>query len=240
MSSETSASPEARRARIALRVGSASAAKTELKRSTSLSIAIQLYCHMAMYKSINSPLHRRPKPATFLIHSPATALWDGKDKVLTELSLAGHWSSRASRKLLGFVSTSRLVGSDRDRSHLTSHPEVSHRMAGKLELPPKIYTHRAAYEKYLIVGNANPRNPVHRIMHLRGGFASRFWARAAMRALRSCPKFCDGATWHERGESKTPLPTSRKIPFHFGARAFLLPVCCEPESILVSAQPARV
>ena len=55
MSSETSASPEARRARIALRVGSASAAKTELKRSTSLSIAIQLYCHLAMYKSIDFP-----------------------------------------------------------------------------------------------------------------------------------------------------------------------------------------
>src|ERR1700745_20628 len=53
MSSETSSSPEARRARIALRVGSASAAKTELKRLTSLSIAIQLYCHMAIYKSID-------------------------------------------------------------------------------------------------------------------------------------------------------------------------------------------
>src|SRR6202140_5464299 len=78
MSSETSASPEARRARIALRVGSASAAKTELKRSTSLSIAIQLYCHLAMYKSIDFPA------------SPAA------DKVLTELSANRKLSRNAS------------------------------------------------------------------------------------------------------------------------------------------------
>src|SRR5215471_17595833 len=50
MSSETSASPEASRVRIARRVGSASAAKTELRRST-LSIAIRIYCYMAIYKS---------------------------------------------------------------------------------------------------------------------------------------------------------------------------------------------
>lgn len=49
MSSETSASPEARRLRMARRVGSASAAKTKLKRSVCISIATWLYFHMAIY-----------------------------------------------------------------------------------------------------------------------------------------------------------------------------------------------
>src|ERR1700733_4318672 len=51
MISDTSASPDARRARIARRVGSASAEKVNPRGSNCASIAMWLYCHMAIYVS---------------------------------------------------------------------------------------------------------------------------------------------------------------------------------------------
>jgi hypothetical protein len=61
MSSDTSASPDASRARIARRVGSASAPKVKLRGSPVSLIAIRLYCHIAIYLvkplvSASSPL----------------------------------------------------------------------------------------------------------------------------------------------------------------------------------------
>src|SRR5271165_1715732 len=51
MISDTSASPDARRARIARRVGSASAEKVNPRGSNCSSIAMWLYCHLAIYVS---------------------------------------------------------------------------------------------------------------------------------------------------------------------------------------------
>src|SRR5215831_4789034 len=42
-----------------------------------------------------------------------------------------------------------------------------------------------------------------------------------------------------QGVSKTPLPTSRMIPFPFGAPAFLTLLCYEPGSTSVFVAPAR-
>jgi hypothetical protein len=51
MSSDTSASPDARRARIARLVGSASAAKARLRRSACAFIPMWIYCQVAIYTS---------------------------------------------------------------------------------------------------------------------------------------------------------------------------------------------
>src|SRR6185312_9497415 len=69
--SDTSASPSARRARMARRVGSASAAKATLRRSEGVFIAIRLYSYVAIYKS--SRCARPASPACMIAGESARA-----------------------------------------------------------------------------------------------------------------------------------------------------------------------